>query len=257
MAFLKGQKTMLKGFLAAVGGATAVAYFYPSVRDVVLTNLQIDEADAFTVKKIDTAYEKLQKASECNSLLKKYLTKEVLDQIKYKRTKLGASLYDVIRSGVYNLDAQIGIYAPDAESYRVFAPLFDPIIEDYHKFPKNAKQPPVDMGEERISEFPPLDPEGKYIISTRIRCGRTIAGYPFNPMLTADDYLIMQQKVINALKSFKDPELKGIYYKLEGMEKEVQQRLIEEHFLFKEGDRHLQLANACRHWPKVNLFAFS
>jgi len=44
-------------------------------------------------------------------------------------------------------------------------------------------------------------------------------------------------------------ELKGTYYPLTGMTKEVQQQLIDDHFLFKEGDRFLQAANACRFWP--------
>jgi creatine kinase len=33
------------------------------------------------------------------------------------------------------------------------------------------------------------------------------------------------------------------------MTKEVQNQLIDDHFLFKEGDRFLQEANACRYWP--------
>ena len=33
------------------------------------------------------------------------------------------------------------------------------------------------------------------------------------------------------------------------MSKDVQQKLIDDHFLFKEGDRFLQAANACRYWP--------
>lgn len=44
-------------------------------------------------------------------------------------------------------------------------------------------------------------------------------------------------------------ELQGTYYPLLGMSKEVQQQLIDDHFLFKEGDRFLQAANACRYWP--------
>ncbi len=35
-------------------------------------------------------------------------------------------------SGIENLDSGVGIYAPDAESYNLFAPLFNPVIEDYH-----------------------------------------------------------------------------------------------------------------------------
>ena len=34
----------------------------------------------------------------------------------------------MIQSGLENLDSGVGLYAPDAEAYSVFAPLFDPII---------------------------------------------------------------------------------------------------------------------------------
>uniref|UniRef100_A0AC34QCB5 Arginine kinase n=1 Tax=Panagrolaimus sp. JU765 TaxID=591449 RepID=A0AC34QCB5_9BILA len=236
----------LAGLVAAAGGYTIVS---PYVRDVHLVNQQQNEADALTVKKIEEAFKLLQDHPECNSLLKKHLTREVMDQLKFKKTKLGASLYDVIRSGVFNLDAHVGVYAPDAESYKTFASLFDPIIQEYHNFGVNDKQPPVDLGEGRTGDFPPLDPDGKYIKSTRIRCGRSLAGYPFNPLLTSDDYLIMQQKVRNALDKVKDADLKGVYYPLKGMTKETQNQLIADHFLFKEGDRHLQHANACNYWP--------
>jgi len=49
--------------------------------------------------------------------------------------------------------------------------------------------------------------------------------------------------------SITDDELKGTYYPLLGMTKETQNTLIADHFLFKEGDRFLQAANACRYWP--------
>ena len=70
-------------------------------------------------------------------------------------------------SGVFNPDSSVGVYAPDAESYKVFADLFDPIIQEYHGYGPKDTQPNVDLGEGRTGELPPLDPEGKYIISTR------------------------------------------------------------------------------------------
>ena len=39
------------------------------------------------------------------------------------------------------------------------------------------------------------------------------------------------------------------FFFLQGMTKEVQDQLISDHFLFKEGDRFLQAANASRFWP--------
>lgn len=203
-----------------------------------------------TIKKIEDGFQTLQNAKDCHSLLKKYLTKEVVDQLKDKKTKLGATLLDVIQSGVANLDSGVGVYAPDAEAYTLFAPLFNPIIEDYHNgFGPNQKQPQIDLGEGKTHLFPDLDPEGKYINSTRIRCGRSLEGYPFNPCLTEANYLEMEGKVKKIFDNITDPELAGTYYPLKGMTKEVQNQLIADHFLFKEGDRFLQAANACRYWP--------
>uniref|UniRef100_A0A0K0E6X3 arginine kinase n=1 Tax=Strongyloides stercoralis TaxID=6248 RepID=A0A0K0E6X3_STRER len=249
MSSLINGKTVFGSLAALATGAGAYFVAYPYNREVYMTNKQINENDAFTVKKIEEAYKKLQESEKCNSLLKKHLTKDVLNKLKYRKTKLGASLYDVIRSGVFNLDAGVGIYAPDVESYETFKDLFDPVIEEYHGFGPNEKQPPVDLGEGKTSDFPPLDPKGKYIKSTRIRCGRSLEGYPFNPLLTGDDYLIMEQKIKNALETFKEGDLKGKYYGLARMTPADQKQLIADHFLFKEGDRHLQHANSCQYWP--------
>lgn len=206
-------------------------------------------ATAEEARRSEDGYAALQASNSCHSLLKKHLSKDVLDKLKFKKTTLGATLWDVIASGVGNLDAGVGVYAPDAESYKVFAPLFDGIIEEYHGFKPSDRQPPVDLGGEKAKSLAPLDPEGKYIVSTRIRCGRSLDGYPFNPCLTQDDYLAMEKKVSTALKSMPDGDLKGTYYPLDGMSKSTQSQLIADHFLFKEGDRHLQKANACRYWP--------
>jgi creatine kinase/arginine kinase len=61
---------------------------------------QEDEADGVTIKRINDAFKTLQEHPECNSLLKKHLTAEVVEKLKYKKTKLGGTLYDVIRSGL-------------------------------------------------------------------------------------------------------------------------------------------------------------
>nr|QID75635.1 arginine kinase 2 [Macrobrachium nipponense] len=203
--------------------------------------------DAEVLEKLEASFSKLEAATECKSLLKKYLTKEVFDDLKTKKTSLGASLLDVIQSGVENLDSGVGIYAPDAEAYTLFAPLFDPIIEDYHVgFKKEDQHPPKDFGD--LEKFVNVDPEGAYVVSTRVRCGRSMEGYPFNPCLTEAQYREMEEKVSSTLSAL-EGELKGTYYPLTGMSKEVQQKLIDDHFLFKEGDRFLQAANACRYWP--------
>merc|ERR1712212_175946 len=125
-------------------------------------------ADAAVIAKLDAGFKKLEAATDCKSLLKKYLTKEVFDQLKDKKTSLGATLLDVIQSGVENLDSGVGVYAPDAEAYSLFAPLFDPIIEDYHVgFSQTDKHPACDFGDGNA--FVNVDPDGQFVISTRVR----------------------------------------------------------------------------------------
>lgn len=49
---------------------------------------------------MDALYTKLKDAKEgCHSLLKKYLSQDVYDNLKDKKTGLGGTLLDCIRSG--------------------------------------------------------------------------------------------------------------------------------------------------------------
>ena len=123
-------------------------------------------ADSSEVSTEDIQYcedglNKLQADPDCHSLLKKHFSKDVLEELKCKRTeRFHSNLRSVIQSGVENLDSGIGVYAPDAEAYAVFALLFDPIIEEYHGgFGKDQVHPPSDFGDP--SAFGDLDPEKK------------------------------------------------------------------------------------------------
>lgn len=51
--------------------------------------------------KLEAGFTKLQGAADCKSLLKKYLTRQTLDQLKDKKTGMGATLLDVVQSGKY------------------------------------------------------------------------------------------------------------------------------------------------------------
>ena len=73
------------------------------------------------------------------SLLAKYLTPEIYHKLKDRKTSSGVTLEDVIQSGMslpyaFNPPRGIGVLAGDAECYYVFAPLLEPIIEEYHNF---------------------------------------------------------------------------------------------------------------------------
>ncbi|XP_012143752.1 arginine kinase [Megachile rotundata] len=198
------------------------------------------------VKVLEQAYAEFSNV-ESKSLLKKHLTPEIFNRLKTRMTSTGSNLMDVIQSGLTNLDSGVGLYAPDQLAYDVFADLFDPMIEEYHgDFKPTHVHPDLEWG--TAEELGNLDPEGQFVISTRIRCARSVEGYPLNPTMTLNHYQDLEQKVKGILSSL-EGELKGTYYSLATMDKETQQQLIDDHFLFKEGDRFLEAANANRFWP--------
>ncbi|XP_015601282.1 arginine kinase [Cephus cinctus] len=206
----------------------------------------LSKVDPGVIQELEKNFTKFS-STDSSSLLKKYLTRELFDKLKTKKTSYGSTLLDVVQSGFANPDSGVGVYAPDPESYTVFAELFNPIIEDYHGgFEADDVHPPLDWG--NPDNLGNLDPDGKYVLSTRVRCGRSLQGYPFNPTMTKTHYQEIQQKVSEALGALED-DLQGTYYPLETMDKKTKEKLIEDHFLFKEGDRFLQAANACRYWP--------
>lgn len=196
---------------------------------------------------LETGMTELENDEMCHSLLKKYMTRDVFKNLKELKTSYGSTLLDVVKSGFDNHDSSVGVYAPDPEAYTVFKVLFDPIIEDYHNgFRDCDTQPATDWGD--ASTLGDLDPENEFIISTRVRCARSLANHPFNTKIKEEEYTEMEAETVDALNGL-DGEFKGTYYPLLGMDKEVQNKLIEDHFLFKEGDKFLQAAGASRFWP--------
>uniref|UniRef100_A0A2C9JC99 Arginine kinase n=1 Tax=Biomphalaria glabrata TaxID=6526 RepID=A0A2C9JC99_BIOGL len=179
--------------------------------------------------------------TECNSLLKKHLTQESLDDLRELQTKFGGKLEDCIRSGCENTDSGVGVYASDPDAYTVFAPLLDAVIKDYHKV-SELNHPNPDFGDVDKLDFGDLDPEGNLIVSTRVRVGRSHDSYGFPPVLKLEDRVEMEKKTVEALNKL-EGELKGTYYPLTGMTKETQKQLTDDHFLFN--DRPKQCVEAC------------
>jgi len=96
---------------------------------------------------------------------------------------------------------------------------------------------------------PPFpEDDAKRIVSTRIRVGRNLKDFPLGPGVTNEQRNKIEELVSSALKGFKG-ELEGTYYPLNGMKPEDQKQLIEDHFLFKEGDRFLEACGLNRDWP--------
>jgi len=182
------------------------------------------------------------------SLLSKHLTKDVWHQCKHMKDEFGFKFVDAIFSGCKNVDSGIGVYAGSPDSYARFGPLLRPIIEDYHKF-KVSEGHVTDMDAKKVNAPAFPEDEAKMIRSTRIRVGRNLADFPLGPGLKREQRMEIEKLVTTALSKFTG-DLKGTYYPLQGMKPDVQKKLIEDHFLFKEGDRFLEACGLNRDWPE-------
>ncbi len=180
------------------------------------------------------------------SLMRKYLTNDIFKKLKTKMTKNGFTIEQAINSGVKNPDSNIGIYAGDKESYKIFSIVFDKVIEEYHDFDKDRKHL-SNLNAEDLNT-PYLEELDNYIVSTRIRVGRNFDNMPLGPAISKEQRDEIQSIVSNTLSSF-EGSLKGKYFSLEGMKEEDRLSLIDDHFLFKAGDSYLEEAGLNRDWP--------
>jgi arginine kinase len=143
------------------------------------------------------------------SLTQKYLPKDVWNWLS-KKTSYGTTIYDCVVSGMFliffvsdfvyvdyfllliaieNPDSNCGLYAPDPEAYDVFAELFHPVIAEYHKVDIATLKSIHDLGDaNNLEDLPPHFAEN--IVSTRVRVGRTVKGFPMARKLLRDVSLI-------------------------------------------------------------------
>ena len=145
-----------------------------------------------------------------------------------------------------------GIYAGDWDSYKVnctrkvflistffqdFSPVFDPLIQEYHGITSDAKHT-SDMDVTKIKGN--IDPAAP-VHSTRIRVGRSIDGFGLSPGITKEQRLGVENLMKKAFANLKD-DLAGTYFPLTGMNDEVRQQLVDDHFLFVSGDPNLTVS---------------
>ena len=181
------------------------------------------------------------------SSLCKFLTPEIFAKYRGKRDAAGVPFEQMILSGAQNVDSGIGVYAGSHDAYSTFSELFDKIIEDYHGHKKWDKH--ISNMDHTMLECPPFSPEDDaMILSTRIRVGRNLAAFPLGPGIS-EAQRDEVERIVSGVLSGMTGDLKGTYYPLAGMSQADQQQLIDDHFLFKEGDRFLEAAGLNREWP--------
>merc|ERR1712123_522353 len=143
-----------------------------------------------------------------HSLVVKHVTREKWEKLKNIKTKTsGFTLYKAIAVSVEFDNQHCGIYAGDWDSYKDFAIVFDPLIQEYHGILPSATHT-SDMDSNKIKGNVASDVP---VHSCRIRVGRSIDGFGLSPGITKE-----QRKGVEALmkKAFANMkgDLSGTYY---------------------------------------------
>merc|ERR1712168_1543861 len=181
-----------------------------------------------------------------HSLVAKYVTQPIWEKLSRAVTKTsGFSLSQAIACAVQFDNQHCGIYAGDCDSYKVFADVFDPLIQDYHGISPDAGHT-SDMDVSKIQGN--IDPSAP-VHSTRIRVGRSIDGFGLSPGITKEQRLGVENLMKKAFSNLTG-DLAGTYFPLTGMNEQVRQQLGDDHFLFVSGDRNLIAAGMERDWPE-------
>jgi len=181
-----------------------------------------------------------------HSLVAKYVTAPLWEKLSGAITKTsGFTLAKAIACAVEFDDQHCGIYAGDWDSYKVFADVFDPLIQEYHGISPDAVHT-SDMDVTKIKGN--IDPTAP-VHSTRIRVGRNIDGFGLSPGITKQQRLDVEGLMKKAFANL-EGDLAGSYYPLTGMSEKVRQQLVDDHFLFISGDKNLIVSGMERDWPE-------
>merc|ERR1712106_256119 len=180
------------------------------------------------------------------SLVATHVTKERWDKLKNVETKTcGFTLAKACACAIEFDNQHCGIYAGDWDSYKDFADVFDPIIQEYHGISATDKHT-SDMDVNKVTRN--IDSAAP-VHSTRIRVGRSIDGFGLSPGIPKQQRIDVEKLMSSALSKLTG-DLAGSYFPLTGMDEAVRQQLVDDHFLFVSGDRNLTVAGMERDWPE-------
>jgi len=178
------------------------------------------------------------------------LTPSLYAQLRDKETPNGFTLDQCIQTGVDNpgnkfYGKKTGLVAGDEETYDVFKPLFDKVIESIHGHkPTDKHRTDLDPAKLKGGNFDP-----SFVVSSRIRTARSIRGICLPPSITRAERREVERLVVSALGGLSG-DLEGKYYPLGGMTDAEQEQLIEDHFLFDKPTGALLLCSGmARDWP--------
>jgi len=197
-----------------------------------------------------TAEDEYPDLEKHNNHMAHVLTLEMYKRLRSKQTPSGYTIDHVIQTGVDNpghpFIMTVGAVAGDEESYETFKEFFDPVIEARHNGYKatDKHKTCLDPSQLEGDNF-----DTKYVLSSRVRTGRSIRGFALPPWCSRAERRAVEKIVVDGLSNL-GGEFTGKYYPLKDMSEAEQNQLINDHFLFDKPVSPLLLASGmARDWP--------
>uniref|UniRef100_A0A6Q2XQA2 Creatine kinase S-type, mitochondrial n=1 Tax=Esox lucius TaxID=8010 RepID=A0A6Q2XQA2_ESOLU len=180
-----------------------------------------------------------------NNCMAHALTPAIYAKLRDKVTPNNWTLDQCIQTGVDNpghpFIKTVGMVAGDEESYEVSS-----CIYRHNGYDPRTMKHPTDLDASKITNgvF-----DEKYVLSSRVRTGRSIRGLSLPPCCSRSERREVERVAVQALAGLKG-DLAGRYYSLGDMTEKEQQQLIDDHFLFdKPVSPLLTCAFMARDWP--------
>lgn len=199
-----------------------------------------------------TVLDEYKKKTE-HSLMVQVMTKELFEKLN-QTSSSGWTIARSINTGVCYPGSFVGCHAGDMDSYKVFKDLFYPVIEKYHVGYKldGSMKHVTNMDPENI-EIDLTNQARAIIVSTRIRCARNLAMYPLNTngsLITRTEISDSMEAIFKEMSnSDKFKDLGGTFFRHATMTKGEEQKLIDDHFLFKGRDEMQAASGYHQFWP--------
>ncbi|XP_037039589.1 arginine kinase Lit v 2-like isoform X1 [Bradysia coprophila] len=199
------------------------------------------------VDQLRADFEKMKSNEECDSMLKKHLTDEIFENLRNVNVDDGGvSLGDCIKSGLENHDSVLGIYATNLQCYDQFSEIFDPVIEAYHGFGKEAVQANNDWGDPQAFEL--FSENDEVVVSIRIGCTRNMEEYPVVCRMSEDNLNESLAKIKTTTEGFEDGT-KGTFYLMSDLTEDNEAELKDIGGLMDNTDKYLSSASVYQNWP--------
>ncbi|CAK0904785.1 unnamed protein product [Prorocentrum cordatum] len=203
---------------------------------------------------------------DSRTLLGKVLQQDpyLVDRLRDRRTSRGVGLARCIKPGLdHRASAIAGAVAGDAECYRTFRELFDPLVGMCHPAAAAAAAPEAEAPAPADHIFRlPIDPRGSHALSVRVEASRNLEHFRFPTACDRAERIEVERILVRALSHLSDADLRGQYYPLRGsgshapspggMSPEDESSLAERGLLFKAPESPERLSSGVgRHWPEA------